>query len=118
VRRERLTMLKTELERMLQLCGHGGIAECRVIEVLADHSKYVSHSQSGAAKSRSASMRDLPIYFCHQAGEPAGPRRYSERRQWPPTAKSSLGAFLSTAAARSGTGRECDGQRCLWNEGL
>ena len=51
VRIERLAMLKTELEPMLQQCGHGRIAECRVIEVLADHSKCVSHSQSGAAKS-------------------------------------------------------------------
>jgi len=46
-----LPLLKTELERMLQQCGHGRVAECRVIEVLADHSKCVSHSQSGAAKS-------------------------------------------------------------------
>jgi len=43
VRIERLAMLKTELEPMLQQCGHGRIAERRVIEVLADHSKCVSH---------------------------------------------------------------------------
>ena len=43
-RMERLGMLKTELERMLAECGRGRIAECRVIEVLADHAKCVSHS--------------------------------------------------------------------------
>ena len=34
----RLTALKTELERMIEQCRGGRIAECRVIEVLADHS--------------------------------------------------------------------------------
>jgi hypothetical protein len=46
MRMERLAMLKAELERMLDECGRGRIAECRVIEVLADHAKCVSHSQS------------------------------------------------------------------------
>ncbi|HEY5226670.1 MAG TPA: helix-turn-helix domain-containing protein [Methylovirgula sp.] len=32
-----LSALKTELERMLEGCGHGRIASCHVIEVLADH---------------------------------------------------------------------------------
>jgi len=48
MRMERLAMLKTELERMLQECGRGRIAECRVIKVLADHAECVSHSQSGS----------------------------------------------------------------------
>ena len=33
----RLQSLKAELERMLEQCRGGRIAECRVIEVLADH---------------------------------------------------------------------------------
>jgi DNA-binding transcriptional MerR regulator len=32
-----LTALKVELKRMLAECAHGRVAECRVIEVLADH---------------------------------------------------------------------------------
>jgi len=35
----RLNTLKAELERMIRQCRRGRIAECRVIEVLADHSK-------------------------------------------------------------------------------
>jgi DNA-binding transcriptional MerR regulator len=38
----RLAVLKTELERMVEQCSGGKISECRVIEVLADHSKCVS----------------------------------------------------------------------------
>ena len=34
----RLTALKTELERMVHQCKSGKIGDCRVIEVLADHS--------------------------------------------------------------------------------
>lgn len=34
----RLTALKAELERMVAQCAHGTIADCRVIEVLGDHS--------------------------------------------------------------------------------
>jgi DNA-binding transcriptional MerR regulator len=34
----RLTALKAELERMVVQCAGGRIAECRVIEVLGDHS--------------------------------------------------------------------------------
>lgn len=33
----RLTALKTELERMVDHCAGGRIADCRVIEVLGDH---------------------------------------------------------------------------------
>ena len=33
----KLTALKGELARMLDCCGHGVVAECRVIESLADH---------------------------------------------------------------------------------
>ncbi len=34
-----LTALREELIRMVGECGHGRICDCRVIEVLADHSK-------------------------------------------------------------------------------
>ena len=34
-----LTALKAELEAMIESCRHGEIAECRVIEILADHSQ-------------------------------------------------------------------------------
>lgn len=36
-----LTALKAELEVMLEGCSQGRVAECRVIEVLADHGKCV-----------------------------------------------------------------------------
>jgi len=34
-----LTALKAELEVMIESCSHGKVANCRVIEVLADHSQ-------------------------------------------------------------------------------
>lgn len=34
-----LLALKSELEIMVEGCSHGHVAECRVIEVLADHGK-------------------------------------------------------------------------------
>jgi DNA-binding transcriptional MerR regulator len=37
-----LGALKAELERMIEGCGRGHVAECRVIEVLADHCKCVN----------------------------------------------------------------------------
>ena len=39
---ERLRALKSELERMVAECNGGRIAECRVIEVLKDHSHCAS----------------------------------------------------------------------------
>lgn len=33
-----LQALKSELARMIDECGHGRICDCRIIEVLADHS--------------------------------------------------------------------------------
>lgn len=41
-----LTALRGELKRMVQSCRRGRIAECRVIEVLADHSH--AHCASAA----------------------------------------------------------------------
>jgi DNA-binding transcriptional MerR regulator len=37
-RLSRLRVLRAELERMIKQCQGGRVAECRVIEVLADHS--------------------------------------------------------------------------------
>lgn len=34
-----LMALRGELERMVDECGHGRICDCRIIEVLADHSQ-------------------------------------------------------------------------------
>lgn len=42
-----LTALKAELELMVEGCRHGRIAECRVIEVLADHGE-CQHEHSSA----------------------------------------------------------------------
>lgn len=44
----RLAVLKTELERMVEQCSGGKVSECRVIEVLADHSKCVSDDHGSA----------------------------------------------------------------------
>ena len=38
-----LTALKAELERMLDGCAHGKVAECRVIEILSDHGQCMHH---------------------------------------------------------------------------
>jgi DNA-binding transcriptional MerR regulator len=42
-----LTMLKAELERMIEGCAHGRVDQCRVIEVLADHGHCMHHSSDG-----------------------------------------------------------------------
>ena len=39
---EQLTALRGELKRMVEECHHGRICDCRVIEVLADHTECVS----------------------------------------------------------------------------
>lgn len=41
-----LRALKRELERMIQQCRGGSIADCRVIEVLADHSECITDSHT------------------------------------------------------------------------
>lgn len=38
----RLTALRAEVRRMLDQCAHGEVKDCRVIEVLADHSLCLS----------------------------------------------------------------------------
>lgn len=40
-----LTALKCELERMVATCHGGRVAECRIIEILSDH----SHAERGTA---------------------------------------------------------------------
>ena len=52
-----LVVLKTELERMVRQCGRGRIADCRVIEVLADHAKCVSNDHHAWATAASARGR-------------------------------------------------------------
>ena len=37
----RLTALRSEVRRMLDECAHGRVGECRVIQVLADHSQCI-----------------------------------------------------------------------------
>lgn len=40
----RLTRLKVELERMIAQCSGGRIADCRIVQVLGDHSLCLSES--------------------------------------------------------------------------
>lgn len=42
-----LRALEAELERMVGECSHGRVAECRVIEVLADHGACRFHAHEG-----------------------------------------------------------------------
>lgn len=39
----RLEALRTELKRMVHQCGGGQTADCRVLEVLRDHSECLTH---------------------------------------------------------------------------
>lgn len=41
-RMKRLRSMERELKRMIQQCGGGIVEECRIIEVLADHSECLS----------------------------------------------------------------------------
>ena len=43
-----LNALKDELERMLGECAHGRVAECRVIEILADHGECMNETHAHA----------------------------------------------------------------------
>ncbi|MEX2650129.1 MAG: helix-turn-helix domain-containing protein [Alphaproteobacteria bacterium] len=49
----RLRALKAELERMIVQCRGGTIADCRVIEVLADHAHCLHPHDTGAARQAS-----------------------------------------------------------------
>ena len=47
--RNRLKALRTELKRMVQECSGGQTADCRVLEVLRDHSECLTeHEEIGA----------------------------------------------------------------------
>lgn len=48
---KRLKALRRELERMIDECGHGRISECRIIEVLRDHSHCLKDDQPAPATS-------------------------------------------------------------------
>lgn len=58
-----LMALKSELERMVRLrCRHGRIADCRVIEILADHAKCATddhHARATAALALGPGPRGL-----------------------------------------------------------
>jgi len=45
----RLKALEMELERMVDQCAHGAISDCRVIEVLGDHSQCTHSHAAGEA---------------------------------------------------------------------
>ena len=47
-RLSRLRSLERELERMVRECGGGKVADCRIIEVLADHSKCLNETHPTA----------------------------------------------------------------------
>lgn len=55
-----LTVLKSELERMVRQCRRGRIAECRVIEVLADHAKCLTEDHH-ARPIAAASLKPVPL---------------------------------------------------------
>ncbi|MEP0337143.1 MAG: helix-turn-helix domain-containing protein [Paracoccaceae bacterium] len=44
----RLRSMERELKRMINQCSGGKVAECKIIEVLADHSKCLSDDHSSA----------------------------------------------------------------------
>lgn len=48
-RMARLQSLKMELERMIEQCQGGKIANCRVIEVLSDHNQCLTENHTDAA---------------------------------------------------------------------
>lgn len=54
---ESLSVLKAELERMLRQCRRGRIAECRVIEVLADHANCATDDHHARAIASAALER-------------------------------------------------------------
>jgi DNA-binding transcriptional MerR regulator len=41
-----LVALRAELQRMVEGCAHGKVAECRVIEVLSDHAQCRHHGEA------------------------------------------------------------------------
>lgn len=54
-----LDVLGTELKRMIRQCGRGRIADCRVIEVLADHGKCASDDHHARSTARASLRRSV-----------------------------------------------------------
>ncbi|MFG1202333.1 helix-turn-helix domain-containing protein [Xanthobacter aminoxidans] len=52
-----LKALEAELEHMVHACAHGRVAECRVIETLADHSQCSFHGGAEISASRDGGSR-------------------------------------------------------------
>ncbi|UJX47247.1 helix-turn-helix domain-containing protein [Xanthobacter sp. YC-JY1] len=52
-----LKALEAELEHMVQACAHGRVAECRVIETLADHGQCSFHGEAEISSSRNDGSR-------------------------------------------------------------
>jgi DNA-binding transcriptional MerR regulator len=51
-----LSLLQTELERMVNECSHGHMSDCRVIKVLADHAHCTTdHGRTGSIVPKSGS---------------------------------------------------------------
>lgn len=42
-----LTSLQTELSRMVEQCQHGQVSDCRVIEILSDHTHCIDEAHGG-----------------------------------------------------------------------
>jgi DNA-binding transcriptional MerR regulator len=53
----RLEALRAELKRMLHLCRRGRVDQCRVVEVLADH----SHSKCLTSDHGASELRQTPV---------------------------------------------------------
>lgn len=47
---EQLTRLRSELKRMVAACAGGSVADCRVIDTLADHSRCLGEHQAFARR--------------------------------------------------------------------
>ena len=54
----RLTALRAEVQRMLASCAHGSIADCHVIEVLADHA-HCRHGHGAIEKAVAAEKKPM-----------------------------------------------------------
>jgi Cu(I)-responsive transcriptional regulator len=57
---ERLRALQAELQRMIDECRGGRIADCRIIEVLADHRRCLSDDHASARIGDKGEARERP----------------------------------------------------------
>lgn len=59
---EQLNALRSELQRMVEQCGHGRICECRIVEVIGDH-RLCAHEKHLPHRTRSRSAQsDDPLH--------------------------------------------------------